>query len=532
MRARLLLGTVLAVGAQLSSLGLLLTSGWLIVRAAEQPPVLYLIVAVTSVRMFGVARAALRYTERLVTHDVALERTIGSRVAAYRALDRVAPAGLAGQRHGDVVQRVVHDVDVVQDRLLRIRLPWVSGLAAVAVVVGVVTWILPPAGLVLAVACGLTALTLRLLVPGLVRRVERPDGLAAGATELVRVAPDLLAYGTAQGRDRSAHDAVDALARRSRRDAWSHGAGTALVLLVTAATVAAVALLAAQSDVAPVLVGVLVLAPVGLAEVLETFVEAERNRPRVEDAERRLVELEDLAVPVAEPATPASAPVGTELVLDDLAVGWTGTAVASGLDARLPAGGVLVVTGSSGSGKSTLAATLARLVEPRAGRVLLGGVDLTRLHGPDVRNRVGLLGQDETVFDTTLRENLRVADPGADEGALRAVLRRAGLIDLVDRLPAGLDTPVGEQGALLSGGERQRLALARLLLAEHDVLVLDEPTEHLDEPTARALLDDIAALAPAHSLVLITHSPDVVDRFPDATRLRLDHADRGALAHA
>ncbi|WP_374999647.1 thiol reductant ABC exporter subunit CydC [Aeromicrobium sp. CTD01-1L150] len=523
MRGRLVLGFALAAAAQMSSVALLLTSGWLIVRAAEQPPVLYLLVAVTSVRMFGVTRAAARYAERLLTHDVALERAVDTRVAAYRALERVAPAGLAGVRHGDVVHRVVQDVERSQDRLLRIRLPWVSSVATVTVVVAVTAWLLPSVGLVLGVQAVLVAAVVRWWVPRVVRRVQAPtDLLAGGATELARVAPDLLAYGSSRGRCERAHDAVDALSRRGRHDAWTQGAGTSLVLTSTAVALALAVALTAMADIPAVFVGVLVLAPIGLAEVLDQLVEAERHRPVVEGAERRLTELQEMPVPIEEPADPVPAPPGAELELEGLAVGWGGSTVASGLSARLPAGEVLLVTGPSGSGKSTVAVTLLRLLSPVAGRVRLGGVDVSMLRGVDVRRRIGLLAQDEAVFDTTIRENLRIADPGADDDALRRALERAGLLGFVDSLPEGLDTPVGEGGGRLSGGERQRLGLARLLLAEHDVLVLDEPTEHLDEPTAQALLDDLADLTPEHSLVVITHSPTVLERFAGAGRLRVE----------
>lgn len=534
-RGRLLLGALLAAGAQVSSVALLLTSGWLVVRAAEQPPVLYLLVAVTSVRMFGVSRAALRYAERLVTHDVALERAVEARVRAYRALDRVAPAGLAGLRHGEVVQRVVQDVERTQDRLVRIRLPWTSAAATTALLVAVTTWLLPPAGLVLGLQAVVVAGLVRWLLPRSRRhrtgsttsddrRLE--DRLGGRVTELTRTAPDLLAYGSSRDRAEQAHGVIDAMARRDRGDAGLQGRGTALVLASTAFSFLAVVVLVAGAPVPPSVVGVLVLAPLGLAEVLESLVEAERHRPDVHAAQRRLEALEEMDVPrTAEAHTGQRGASSEALRLQDVVVGWAGRAApgaTAGLTATLPRGQVLLVTGPSGSGKSTLSATLLGFLPPISGR--LSGVD---------PSRIGLLVQDETVLDTTIRENLRVADPGATDDRMLAVLDRAGLGTFVRSLPSGLDTTVGESGSRLSGGERQRLALARLLLADHDVLVLDEPTEHLDAPTAAALLDDLARLVPAISLVVITHSPAVVERFSGAHRLRLevppqvvdDHAD-------
>ena len=528
--ARTALATALAAGAQVASVALLLTSGWLVVRAAEQPPVLYLLVAVTSVRMFGVARAALRYAERLVSHDVALERAVEERVRAYRALDRVAPAGLAGLRHGEVVQRVVQDVERTQDRLLRIRLPWVSAAATTTLLVAVTTWLLPPVGLVLGAQALVVAGLVRWVLP---RRGDRSGDLTTGhevrlggrVTELARCAPDLLAYGSSRARAEQAHEVVDAMARHDRAGAGRQGRGTALVLASTAVSLVAVVLLVAGASVPGSNVGVLVLAPLGLAEVLESLVEAERHRPDVDAAQRRLASLDRIEVAGVDAGSTCGAdggegddadPAGTDEVLGlhDLVVGWAGRPTpggSTGLTATLRHGGVLLVTGPSGAGKSTLAATLLGLLPPVSGRV--SGID---------PSRVGLLAQDETVLDTTIRENLRVADPGADEDAMTAVLDRAGLGAFVRSLPDGLDTTVGESGSALSGGERQRLALARLLLAEHDVLVLDEPTEHLDAPTAAALLDDLARLVPTYSLVVITHGTAVVERFAGAPRLHLD----------
>ncbi|RYY45181.1 MAG: ATP-binding cassette domain-containing protein [Actinomycetales bacterium] len=213
------------------------------------------------------------------------------------------------------------------------------------------------------------------------------------------------------------------------------------------------------------------------------------------------------------PAPVADAvPVGFDLELQDVTLGWDRDLV-RGVTAHVGEGGVLVVTGPSGVGKSTLAATLSRLVEPRAGTVRLGGADLLDLTREQVRGVVGWMQQDAVLFDTTVRENLRVADPGAGDDLVWRTLGRVRLADTVASWPDGLDTVLGEGGAVLSGGERQRIALARMLLAGHRVLVLDEPTEHLDAPTARALLDDVDALAPEHTLVIVSHAPEVVARY-------------------
>lgn len=511
---RLSWGRFFGVLSQLAAIGLLLVSAWLIVRAAEQPPVMYLMVAVVGVRFFGLARAALRYVERLLTHDAALASVTDARIAAYRELDRVAPAGVPAHRRGDLVSRVVSDVDAVQDRMLRLRSPWIVAIASSGVTVGLVAVIDPLSGLVLASSSAVSMLLVRVVVPMTTSRSGDHSSawrgeLAADVAHGVVAAPDLVAYGAADLLRGSAHRSVDRLADVQRRTALLAGLGEAVVLVSTGI---AVALLAASSGgLAPVLVGVVVLAPVALIEPLMALADAEGLRPTIEGAERRLAELADAPTGVADPPATAPRPVSFDLRVDDVAIGWDSTLV-SGIDLELPEGRVLAVAGPSGSGKSTLALTLARLLEPRAGVVRLGGTDVRDLAASDVREVVGYLGQDEIVFDTTIRENLRVADPAASDDDMLVALRAAGLAGFVASLADGLDTPVGERGSRLSGGERQRLCLARLVLGGHRILVLDEPTEHLDERAADALLDDVLALAPTRSVVIVSHSPRVLAR--------------------
>lgn len=528
-RGRLALGGALGVAAQLSSLGLLLTSGWLVVRASEQPPVLYLLVAVTSVRMFGVARAALRYAERLLTHDAALSRSVDDRVRAVESLARAGTARLLGDqaRRGAVVRSVVDDVETVQDGLLRLRLPWVNAVVTVTVAAAVIWVILPAAGLVV-LAYGVAALVVVRLV---VARLVPPESddraradVAAGVTELVRAAPDLVAFGTTRERLPHALADVDAIARADRRRAWAGGLGSLLVLVACAATVLVLTAVVADSGLAGPLIGLVLLTPVGMVDVLDAVAEAERLRPGFRTARRRLDALVDLRDPL--PTGDADArPDGFDLRLRDVTIGWDDDLV-RGLEVDIPEGSRVVVTGPSGSGKSTLAATLQRHVAARDGQVLLGGHDLLTLTPEAVRSTVGWMGQDAVVFDTTIRENLRLAAPDVDDAGLWTVLARVRLADVVATWPDGLDTELGEGGAVLSGGERQRLALARMLLAGHRVLVLDEPTEHLDAPTAHALLDDVDALAPAHTVVVISHAPEVVARY----ERQLSLAQPGGLA--
>ncbi|NRQ50228.1 thiol reductant ABC exporter subunit CydC [Aeromicrobium stalagmiti] len=521
MTRRLWWGRLFGVLSQLAGIGLLLVSAWLIVRAAERPPVLYLMVAIVAVRFFGLSRALLRYVERLLTHDAAFSRVTEARIAVYRDLDRVAPAGMPAHRRGDLVSRVVSDVDAIQDRVLRLRGPWIIALVSCGVTIAVVGLIDPVAGIVLTASTVVSMLVVRVVVPWSVRRAgsltaQWRGDLAADVSQAVLAAPDLVAYGATDVLRAATHRSTGALAGAQRRAAVMTGLGEALVLVATGV---AMALIAAGADgLAPVLLGVVLLAPLALVEPLTALTDAERLRPEIEGAERRLDELRSAADAIADPARPMPLPASYDLVARDLAIGWTSTLV-DGIDLDLPAGAVVGLRGPSGSGKSTLAQTLVRLVEPRGGQVLLGGVDVRDLAAADVRSVVGYLGQDEIVFDTTIRENLRIADPDATEAQMLAAVATAGLGDFVASLPDGLDTTVGERGNRLSGGERQRLCLARLVLGGHRVLVVDEPTEHLDASAGEALMDDLLRLAPGRSLVVISHSPSVLGRLDHVVSL-------------
>ncbi|PJJ56392.1 ATP-binding cassette subfamily C protein CydC [Mumia flava] len=530
-RGRLAGGTVLGVLASLASIGLLLTSGWLISRAAQHPPVLYLMVAIVAVRAFGIARAALRYAERLATHDGALRVGTDLRVAVYRRLERLAPSTLAAGRRGDRVARIVGDVDAVGDLLVRVFVPRIVTAVSAGVVVGLVLVILPAGGVLLG-ACVVLGW---LLAETGVRFGGRTASaattglrgvLAAEVAESVRAAREIAAYGASATYAGRIASASSGLAHAERRTAFLDGAGTLAIRFAMTLALVGIASLGvaavAAGDLDPVLLAVVVLAPLALLEPLEAVPGIVAQEQRSTLSRRRLLELSaqrDEAL--RDPQDPVAPRSSVALHVRDLRLGW-GEApdLVAGFDLDLDEGATVLVTGPSGAGKSTLAAALLRLAAPRGGSITIGGVETSTMTGADVRARIGLLRQDEHVFDTSVRENLRIADPDADDERLLIALRGAGLGPLLDRLPDGLETEVGENGRRLSGGERQRLGLARLLLADHRVLVLDEPTEHLDPSAADRLVDDLLALAPARSLLVLSHDPRFLAR--GLERVRLD----------
>jgi ATP-binding cassette subfamily C protein CydCD len=527
------LARAVATGAASSLSGVALTavSGWLIVRAAEMPPVLTLLVAIVGVRAFGLARAGLRWAERMTAHDAALRLAATTRVRVWRAL---AAQGLAADRTpGSALARVVGDIGLLQELSVRVRPPALAAAAVLTVTTAALALLDPAAALtvagVLALAVALAAAALRRLDAGAARRES-----ALRVTELREVttvlqgADDLRAHGLA---GRVAGD-LRALAGRRAADAAGDARAAAIAngLAVAGAGLAAVlgTAVAAGGDLAGPAVAALALAPLALAEPLAAVVQSLRLRGALTDARTRLDAVLSAPVP-ADPADPLAVPVPVRaLDLDDVTAGWPGGPdVLRGLVAAGTAGdGWLVVRGPSGSGKSTLLAVLMAALRPRGGRYALGGVPVDRLRGDDVRGRMAWLPQDAHVFASTLRANLALAAPrGELTGAagaerMRAALTAAGLGGLLATLPNGLDTAIGAGGTGLSGGERRRLAAARALLADRDVVLLDEPTAHLDPPTAAALVRDLRAALGGRLVVCVTHDDDLAS--PGDTVVRLD----------
>ncbi|UUN27954.1 thiol reductant ABC exporter subunit CydD [Streptomyces sp. FIT100] len=517
LRGRLMLALLLGSLALGSAVGLMAVSGWLISRASEQPPVLYLMVAVTATRAFGIGRAVFRYAERLVSHDAVLRMLADLRVGVYRRLERLAPAGLRRTRRGDLLSRLVADVDALQDYWLRWLLP-----AGVAVVVGTgavgfTAWLLPEAGAVLAVGLLAAGVAVPAVSGACARRAERRlaparGALAARVVDLLRGTAELTVSGALKGRLAAVREADQALTRIASRTASATALGAGLSALACGLTV----VFAAYAGVMAVHAGriegvelaVVVLTPLAAFEAVTGLPLAVQYRQRVKRSAERVFEVLDAPAPVHEPSHPAPAPASPfPLQVRGLAARHAGQDrdALDGLELSLTAGRRIAVVGASGSGKTTLAQVLLRFLDARAGTYTLGGTDAAALDGDTVRRFVGLCAQDAHIFDSSIRENLRLARTDASDAELRAVLAGARLLEWADGLPAGLDTLVGEHGARLSGGQRQRLALARALLADFPVLLLDEPAEHLDLATADALTADLLAATEGRTVLLITH---------------------------
>ncbi|WP_427008054.1 thiol reductant ABC exporter subunit CydD [Pseudarthrobacter sp. H2] len=529
-----------AVGtlAALFAVALAGLSGWLIIRASEQPPILYLLTAIVGVRFFGIGRAALRYAERLLLHDAVFSALTRLRGRLWGSLSRRALSLRRLLQGGNVLGTVVDDVDTVRELLPRVVLPPLTAVAvAAAAVVGI--GVLLPAALPALAAAALVSLV---AAPALALAADRMSArteqrLRSGVLRDVAAALDARAELHANGvaapvlaaigrADRSATAA-------SQRSAWAEGLGQGLTVLACGAAALASAVLAAPLVVAgavePGTVAVVVLLQLALVEPYAAITTAVRQYPALRAVLRRISAagvLERGTDAGPEPVSGGLVPVavrpggtpGIELV--DLAAAWPGgDAVFEGLTASAGPGRWLAVTGASGSGKSTLLAVVLGFLPARSGRILLSG-------------RAAWCPQEAHLFDSTIRGNLMLGLPGTPGGTTRAAgddrmreaLAAVGLGALLERLEDGLDTRIGPGGAFLSGGERQRLAVARTLMTGADVILLDEPTAHLDAESGRAMLAELRHGLRDRTVVLVTHNPE--DIGPEDDRLDLDDAAR------
>jgi ATP-binding cassette, subfamily C, bacterial CydCD len=513
-RARLALPTVIGALASASGVALTATSGWLIVQAASRPAVLTLLVAIVGVRTFGLARPVLRYVERLLSHDAALGLLAQRRAEVYDALVPLTPARL-GPRRGDVLASVVDDVDSILDRELRSRMP-ARALALVAVLATAVTALIAPVAAPVVAGCtavgGLAHLIARVGAGrGERHMVAARALLSERVVELTQAADELVMW---QARDRAVTrvaEASDEVAAGSTRSALWLTTARALALTACGVSVAGVAALVAPDvaagRVSAPLAALVVLLPLALAEVILPAVDAGAASARAAAAEARLKALLSLTPAVTGPAHAEEVPADTVVDVAGVTARWDDRTALSDLSLRVAPGQRVGVVGPSGSGKSTLASLLMRFVDPAEGSVRLGGVALPRLALDDVRRTVGLVDDDPHVFATTVAENIRLARPTATDDEVDGALRDAGLDSWLDGLAEGLATRLGDGAAAVSGGERARLAVARSLLADQRVLVLDEPTAHLDHASAELLARQVLGGDRGRGVVWITHEP-------------------------
>ena len=509
---RILMAGLVGGAATASGIALTATSGWLIVRASEMPVILTLLVAVVAVRTFGILRPVLRYAERLLSHDEALRDLARRRSQMYAALVPLTPARLGRRSRSSLLGGVVDDITDVVDAHVRVSVPVVSGVVAGVAGAVLAALVSPAAGGVVALL--LLAVAAASLVAYLLERSSQAELLAARArvqqvSDLVaRSGLELRAIGAEADARSWLADAHATWRGAVRRQARGRSLAAAMILLATGLATAGIAWIAWRDVPSGPVAALLVVLPVALGDGLAPLAEAMRALARAEGAQRRVSALLDQVSAVAEAGDriPAAVP---EPTTDRVRASWRGDHPdMPEVTLAIEPGAALALTGPNGAGKSTLLAVLARQLDPMSGTYALSGTSVRDLDLAATRERFAVVDDEPHVFASTLRENLRFARPASDDQDLSAALVSAGLGDLLDSLPDGLDTPLGSGGRGLSGGERARLAIARAAVSRRPILLLDEPVAHLDHATAVAVLRDLRAAARERTLVMVSHRPD------------------------
>lgn len=493
--------TLLAIGAATATfaaaIGLVTTGGWLISMAALRPQLLTLEVAIVSVRAFGIARGSFRWLDRVVSHDAALHETVERRAALWTALAGAGPRGAWALRRGDAITRLMQDAEVLQDRLTRVVVPAIAALVTAFGAVLLQVRLLTSAGLAFLAAVAIGGV----LVPLLMHRIEARAAAHAlleraqlnnTLAELVQHRDELRVLGLVDETLQEVATIDDRRLRVETRAAWLTGCTQWLALAASGLAILAALLASVPAVLDGSLNGpdlaVVVLLPWSAAEVITALAMAASAQVRVRAAERRLAA-------VSLPVTPVPALSHQEqagLTVRELAVAWNDTLVVRNINFDVRPGERIAIVGPSGSGKSTIVSALLGLV-PYEGTI---STQLPESDAPRA-SLIAAVPQAPHVFRTTTRENLRMAAGPVEDVELRQALDAVGLNDIA------LDRDLG--AAPLSGGEAQRLGLARALLSGADTVVLDEPTEHLDEASAALVMDAIRAATRDRALIMTTH---------------------------
>jgi len=506
--------SVLAGSAALgSAVGLAAVAAWLIARAAQMPSPADLALAAVTVRFFGIGRGVFRYLERLLSHDTALRGVVRLRERTYERLAGASARRVLALRRGDIVARAGSDLDAVGDAVVRSIIPVGVAIAVSAFAATIVAWQLPAAGAALALA-----LLLAGVVPAVLTSRQARIAADAGVTAAAEVAAAALSAVEASAEHRvwdqegaalaalrtankAAEDAADAAARPASLAA---AAQTLFAGLGLFACLALAVWAARNGDLSGPGAAIVALTPLAAFEAVGAIPAAIMQYHLSSAAALRLAQMSD----EPDQATASGSNEAAALTLTGLSVGWPGAAPTPPTTATVAPGAALAVIGKSGVGKTTLLLTATGALPPVAGDVSFGGAHLTPA---DAGVAFALTLEDAHLFGTTVLENLRVARGGASEADAWKVLERVGLADWVRALPQGLDTELGTGGNTVSGGERRRLLMARALLADVPLQLLDEPGEHLDTAGITAFSAAVDAMrAEGRTVVVVTHDDDIM----------------------
>ncbi|WP_287987609.1 thiol reductant ABC exporter subunit CydC [Acidiphilium sp.] len=513
-------GALVALASLAAGIALMAAAGHYIAAAA-----LGITLAVpVALEVTGVARVVLRYLERLTTHDATFRALAALRLWFYRGLARSAAGGLGFRRSGDVLARLVNDIEALDGVLLRLLIPLLGAAMLVPVLLVAVGRDDDTAAALVLVLFAVVAFVMPWRAM-LAARAAAADETEAGGALRVSVLDTLtglreIKVYEAEGRMLAGVQWQESRLFRAERDlATRGGALQGLAFLATQAALLAVLLIHGAN---PVAVVVAVFVVVAAFEVVGGMPRAGVTAGRASAAASRVLQAAEAEPRVRDPARPAPMPGSNALAFEHVAFRWTpeGQAVFEDLSLDIPAGSRIAVLGPSGAGKSTLAALALKLVSPDEGQIRLGGTDIATLRSADVRRRIAWLSQTTHLFADTIRNNLLIGRDDADDDALWAALEAARIADMVRALPDGLEAWVGEQGSQFSGGQGRRLALARTLLSPAPILILDEPCSGLDLETERAFLATLNNTLEGRTVLMITHRLTGVERLDRVYRLQ------------
>lgn len=511
-------GVAMALLSTLSGIGLMAVSGHFITSmalAGASGAAINYYTPAALIRLFAILRTGGRYGERLVTHEATLRLLARLRVWLFARLVPLAPARLGGMHSAELFSRLRADVDALEHAYLGALLPMIVAAAVSMVVLATVFCYLPSLALLLAALIAIGGMLLprwtisRAAVPG-AQAIPCAERLRMLAADGVRGRAELALYGAESAhaeRIAATAEQLQQAQRRIDRLQAIGGAGVTLMAQLAVVFALAVGLAALQrAALPPADLTMLVLLAMATFETIAPLPEAWAQLSTTLACARRVFSLADTPPAVIEPQSPSPTVANNDLVIRQLRLRYDvqGPWVLDGVDLDLPHGRRLGLVGPSGSGKSSLVGALLRLY-PYRGSITLGGAPLEAWHGDDARARIAVVDQSPYLFDASLRDNLRLARPEASDEELRRVIGQAQLENYVASLPQGLDTWVGENGTRVSGGEARRIAIARALLADAPILILDEPTEGLDAGTAAELYEALAKAMTGRSVLLITH---------------------------
>jgi ATP-binding cassette subfamily C protein CydC len=516
------LGLFVSVLQGISAVALMATSAWLISRAAEQPPIMYLNIAVVLVRGFALGRAFFRYTERLLLHNAAFAMLTELRPRLFAKLIPLSPAGLGSSNRADTVTKLVNDVDEIQNLPLRVIAPLLQSAAVSLLTVGVLAWLNPGAGLSLLVALLLAVLvalpvSARASAVSNAKAAEMRSELNVASATFVENLEVLQAYGWVDTQLERVAAAQQATLKLARDQAITAGLGagmfSALAAMATAASAYFGGVYVASQQTPGVMLAVFALVPLAVFDILQNVQPAIGAWQRYSASANRVHELLTDEVPseLAVQAGTNKLDQVRSIEVRELTAKYPGSAEVAGrpVSFTLEAGQSLLLQGPSGSGKSTTALVLSGLLNPAEGSFLINDIKANSYSAGSISARVGYLEQSPMMFMGSLRANLLIAAPAATDEELWTVIERVKLAETF-RAREGLETELGERGVAISGGEAQRIALARALLANFDVVIFDEPTANVDPATAEKLWADLLGALKADSAkmgIFISHEP-------------------------